>query len=123
MRCRTSSRALGLLAWLAVTALAACSGVAKGEFETVRKTPRADPGKFRTAGVSTVFEKRCGSLDCHASLARNMRIYSSRGLRLPNDAGLVPGGGDTTLDESTANYQSILALEPEATQKVLDGSA
>ena len=75
----------------------------------------------RTAGVTTVFEKRCGSLDCHGNPGRNMRIYSSRGLRLPNDAGLSVGVGDTTLDEITANYQSIMTLEPEQTNKVLDG--
>jgi len=51
-----------------------------------------------------------------------MRIYSSQGLRLPNDAGLRPGQGDTTLDEITANYQSILTLEPELTNEVLDGA-
>ena len=69
-----------------------------------------------------MFERRCGSLDCHGAIGRNMRIYSSNGLRLPNDAGLRPGQGETTLDEITANYQSILTLEPEKTNEVLDGA-
>lgn len=98
----------------------ACSPPPKGELEREVST-RASPGSFRAAGVSKVFEKRCGSLDCHGSAARNMRIYSSQGLRLPNDAGLAPGAGDTTLDEVTANYQSILTLEPEETNNVILG--
>lgn len=101
-------------------ALGACS-VPKGELEREVGT-RATPGSFRAAGVTTVFEKRCGSLDCHGSTARNLRIYSSRGLRLPNDAGLTPGQGETTLDEITANYQSIMTLEPEITNEVLAGA-
>jgi hypothetical protein len=99
----------------------ACSPPDKGSID--RKVEiRASPGSFREAGVSTVFEKRCGSLDCHGNTGRNLRIYSSNGLRLPNDAGLVPGQGATTIDESTANYQSILTLEPEQTNRVLDGA-
>ena len=107
---------------VAVAALgtSSCSPPPKGELEREVST-RASPGSFRAAGVSTVFEKRCGSLDCHGSAARNMRIYSSQGLRLPNDAGLGPGAGDTTQDEVTANYQSILTLEPEETNKVILG--
>ncbi len=100
--------------------LVACSGPEKGELER-KVTTRGSPGSFRAAGVTTVFEKRCGSLDCHGGIGRNMRLYSSSGLRLPNDAGLTPGGGTTTLDEITANYQSILTLEPEATNAVLEG--
>lgn len=97
-----------------------CSGPSKGELER-KVSSRASPGSFRTAGVTTVFERRCGTLDCHGSVARNMRIYSARGLRLPNDDNTGPGAGQTTLDEITANYQSILTLEPEITNAVLDG--
>jgi hypothetical protein len=98
----------------------ACSAPSKGSLERTVST-RASPGSFRASGVGVVFEKRCGSLDCHGNIGRNMRIYSSHGLRLPNDAGLTPGQGDTTLDESTANYQSIMTLEPEETNAVLAG--
>lgn len=102
----------------AVGALGACSGEPKGEFDRKVTGTRGSPGSFRNNGVGKVFEKRCGSLDCHGSLARNMRIYSSSGLRLPTDAGTGPGQGDTTLEEITANYQSIMTLEPEATNEV-----
>jgi hypothetical protein len=98
----------------------ACSGPDKGELDRASSL-RAQATTFRTAGVGTVFERRCGSLDCHGSITRNMRIYSSRGLRLPNEAGLGPGQGDTTLEESTANFNSIMLLEPERTNEVLRG--
>jgi hypothetical protein len=117
------SRRLALTAAALAFALAspvACSTPDKGSMDRLVKT-RATPGSFREKGVGTVFEKRCGSLDCHGNIGRNMRIYSSHGLRLPNDAGLLPGQGDTTLDESTANYQSILTLEPEQTNAVING--
>ncbi len=101
--------------------LAGCGGPDKGELERKVGT-RGAPGSFRSDGVTTVFEKRCGTLDCHGSSGRNLRIYSSRGLRLPNDAGLKPGTGDTTFDEITATYQSIMTLEPEVSNDVLDGA-
>lgn len=71
----------------------------------------ADPTLFRT--VEPVFERRCGSLDCHGTLARGLRIYSTNGLRVPNEAGVTPGSGATTADEFNANYASIIGLEPE----------
>lgn len=74
--------------------------------------PGADPAAFRL-GVDAVFERRCGTLDCHGQVGRGMRIYGANGLRLPNDAGLVPGGGATSLDEINANYASIVGLQPE----------
>jgi len=98
--------------------LVACSGPDKGTLERKVST-RASPGSFRGAGVSTVLEKRCGSLDCHGAIGRNLRIYSANGLRLPNDAGLKSGAGDTTIDEITANYQSIMTLEPEIMNSVV----
>lgn len=101
-----------------VLGVASCSPPDKGLLETATGT-RASPGSFRANGVTIVIEKRCGSLDCHGNPARNLRVYSSSGLRLPNDAGLAPGAGDTTQEEITANYQSIITLEPEATNRVV----
>ncbi len=106
----------------ALVAMSACSPPDRGELER-KTTTRATVASFTAApgGVSTVIERRCGSLDCHGDPARNLRVYSARGLRLPNDAGLVPGSGDTTRDEMIATYESLLTLEPEQTNKVLDG--
>ena len=78
----------------------------------------ADPTTFRT-NVNAVFERRCASLDCHGSLGRGMRLYSSNGLRLPNEAGLLPGSGSTSADEINSNYASIVGLEPEKTNDFL----
>ncbi len=113
--------ALGAFVAASLAGSFACS-VEKGELVREVTATRAAPGLFRTDGVSRVFEKRCGSLDCHGSTARNMRIYSSEGLRLLTpDASLGPGLGDTTLDEITANYQSIMTLEPELSNDVVNG--
>jgi hypothetical protein len=66
-------------------------------------------------GVDAVFERRCGSLDCHGSTARGMRLYSQNGLRIPtqdpNPA--TPGNGPTSRDEINANFASIVGLQPE----------
>jgi hypothetical protein len=112
---------LAIAATVAVVSVATSCTVAAKDTIDRKVSTRASPGSFRTNGVSTVFEKRCGSLDCHGSLSRNMRIYSSSGLRLPNDAGLTPGNGATTLDEITANYHSIMTVEPEQTNVVAEG--
>ena len=66
-------------------------------------------------------EKRCGSLDCHGGIARNLRIYSTNALRLPNDAGLRTGVGDTSAEERLAKYNTIMGLEPERTEEMLAG--
>ena len=115
----------GLASFVLAVAMACLSSCAS--------SPSADPVPFDTpdtsqffsgtGGVSVVFELRCGSLDCHGQKSRPMRIYSANGLRLPasempaGDGGtasaLGPGGGSTTNAEVVANYQSIVALEPE----------
>ena len=98
----------------------ACDVPDRGQVERPM-TSRATQADFLADGVGLVFEKRCGSLDCHGSSARNMRIYSSDGLRLANEAGIATGTSDTTADERLANYQSILGVEPRATTSVLNG--
>lgn len=102
-------------------AVFACDVPERGQIDRPVST-RATQADFLNAGVGLVFERRCGSLDCHGSVARNMRIYSSDGLRAPNEAGLGPGNGSTTSAEKLANYQAILGLEPLATRDVLNGA-
>jgi hypothetical protein len=106
----------------ASTAALSCSDApGKGDKFDRKVGTRASPGSFRKAGVSAVFEKRCGSLDCHGTPDRSLRIYSSSGLRLPADPPNTPGSGVTTLDEVTANYQSLMNLEPERTNDLIAG--
>lgn len=78
----------------------------------------ADPTAFRNY-VNSVFERRCGSLDCHGSISRGLRIYGSNGLRIPNDAGLEPGTGPTSQDEINSNYAGIVGLQPERMNEFL----
>lgn len=71
--------------------------------------------------VSPALERRCATLDCHGQVGRPLRLYSARGLRLPNDAGLIPGTGATTTEEATANYRAVIGLEPEEMTRVMAG--
>lgn len=111
-------RAFALLA-LAL-ALAACASRPDAD-ATVEVVP-LDEAVY-AAEVHAVVERRCGSIDCHGQLPRGLRVYGARGLRLPNDAGLRPGVGDTTREEVRATYESIVGLEPERTNAlVLSGA-
>ena len=84
--------------------------------------------------VSPVLEKRCGTLDCHGTLARPLRIYGQGGLRLAlqeeiddfsvaRDNGTFSGGKATTPEEFEANWRSVCGLEPEKMQQVRAGEA
>ena len=79
--------------------------------------------------VSPVLEQRCGTLDCHGSEGRAMRIYGSIGLRAPdpahaNDPDYYPGGKTpTTPLEQGLNYRSVCGLEPELTNEVVENKA
>jgi hypothetical protein len=103
------------------------------------------------APVSGVLEQRCGSLDCHGSLGRPMRVYGYSGLRyVPtytiDDAGQVklaaeatayvdpnvaiandfyPGGGSAKTSEAELEQtvRSICGMQPEIMrQVVLEGA-
>jgi hypothetical protein len=72
--------------------------------------------------VSAFLEHRCGSLDCHGQVGRNLRLLGHEGLRL--DPADVPGGTPTTAAEIQANYDSVVGLEPEVMAAVVtDGGA
>jgi hypothetical protein len=106
-------------AWLAI----ACSSTPDTTDEITVTGP--NPGDFSSTlgGVGPVFERRCGSFDCHGNDSRAMRIYSQNGLRLPNEAGILPGTAATTPDEVSANYRSIIAVEPEQMNSVVKDGA
>ncbi len=87
----------------------------------IRVTTILAPDQAQFTMVSPVFELRCGSLDCHGQAGRPLRIYSGLGLRLPNDAGNLPGVNATTPDEIAANYYSVIGLEPEEMTRVIAG--
>ena len=105
---RTGAAAIALTA----LALGACASRPNESSAPELVVGEVDRAGF-AADANGVFERRCGSLDCHGQLPRGLRIYGANGLRLPNDAGLVPGGGATTPAEIAANYDSIVGLQPD----------
>lgn len=70
-----------------------------------------DPELFKEA-VSPYLEKRCGTLDCHGSESRPLRIQGQLGLRSAVELN-VSGGEPTTATELEANYVAVCGLEPE----------
>lgn len=85
--------------------------------------------------VSKVLERRCGTLDCHGSTFRPLRIFGQGGLRRPespesfsqiSDAGKYEDYNSgltipTTDAEIRDNARSVCGLEPEKTAQVIDG--
>ncbi len=62
--------------------------------------------------VSPYMERRCGTLDCHGSSARPMRLYGQLGHRHPAESN-VAGGIATTAFELESNYVSVCDVDPE----------
>jgi hypothetical protein len=74
--------------------------------------------------VGDFLEHRCGSLDCHGQMSRNLRIWGCEGMRL--DPHALPicgplGGGFTTVAEHQATYRSLVGLEPTVMSAVVEG--
>lgn len=71
--------------------------------------------------VAPVLVRRCGSIDCHGSTYRNMRIYGYGGLRLPAPGKLPTpmSPQSVTADEAQASYDSVVGLEPELMRAVV----
>jgi hypothetical protein len=70
--------------------------------------------------VDPYIQRRCGTLDCHGQPGRAYRVYGYTGFRLYNlDAGLVSGGSETKPEETLANYQAAVALEPEEMSRLI----
>ena len=103
-----------LVACAALIAAASCS------------TPPADgryvqqslPDRTTFQPVAQLLVVRCGSLDCHGTTARNLRLYGSGGLRFASgDRPLVPLCD--TQAEVDQDYQSVVGLEPELLSAVV----
>jgi hypothetical protein len=107
-----SARLLALAAFL--VALGACSTPPSD----ARYTPSALPDRATFPPVAELLVVRCGSLDCHGTVGRNLRLYGSAGLRWsPSDRPLAPPCD--TPDEVDQDYQSVVGLEPEAMSAVV----
>jgi hypothetical protein len=80
---------------------------------------RSPDGGPAGASVSEYMSRRCGTLDCHGSELRPMRLYGQYGLREPAEDN-VSGGKPTTLAELKANYATVCSQEPEKTAKAVE---
>jgi hypothetical protein len=68
--------------------------------------------------VALMLIQACGTLDCHGTVARNLRLYGNTGLRF--SATDVPTAlTATTGDEIAQDYTSIVGLEPEVMSAVV----
>lgn len=80
------------------------------------------PGELDRAGfevVAPVLNRRCGSLDCHGSRFRNLRIYGYGGIRLA--ASDNPESPQTTPAEAALDYEAVVGLEPEVMRSFIAG--
>jgi hypothetical protein len=100
----------------------ACSAVS-GDARIGIDAPSGSEDQFGI--VADYLEHRCGSLDCHGQIGRNLRIWGCEGMRL--DPKAVPicsvplGGSATTAAEHQATYRSLVGLEPAVMSEVVAG--
>lgn len=81
--------------------------------------------------ISSVVERRCGTLDCHGSTYRPLKVYGQIGLRRPEEKDsknvksfkdYYSGGPEATTEaELFDNYTSLCGLEPEILSAVVAG--
>ncbi len=101
---------------LAALSLAALLGCATPDSSAV-ETPDL-PTQQGFPYVAQLMEHECGTLDCHGSVYRNLRVYGDEGLRYsPSDRPCVPA--QTTTAEVGQDYASIVGLEPEELSAVV----
>jgi hypothetical protein len=98
---------------LALGALVACTTPQIGE----RVDPGVAPSGTQFKPVAQVLLERCGSLDCHGSRYRNMRLWGFGAPRL--DPVNQPDAPDTTQDEADHDYDAIVSLEPDIVRSVV----
>lgn len=115
----------------AVLLFAACATPPQRDERVTVVKPAFDPDPVTGFAALDVFlVHQCGSLDCHGSRFRSMRVYGSVGLRLapstPGDTNFDPNLAETreklvqpTPEEIRASYESVAALEPEILSDVV----
>jgi hypothetical protein len=117
--CASVFAAAALLGSLAA-ALESCSDVS-ADARIGIEAPNGSEAEFGIVG--DYLDHRCGSLDCHGQVGRNLRIWGCEGMRL--DPHAVPicsvpqGGSATTPAEHQATYRSLVGLEPTVMSQVV----
>ena len=77
------------------------------------------PDRASFPPVADLLVHRCGSLDCHGKVERNLRLYGYDGLRLSPSARPGPPPNTTTSAEYDADYLAVVGLEPELLSQVI----
>jgi hypothetical protein len=108
--CSFSSAVLLAIAVMAgVMASAGCSSVPSDAHIGIDE-PSGSEAQFGL--VANYLDHRCGSLDCHGQIGRNLQIWGCEGMRLdPHDPPLCTVA-TTTPAEHQATYRSLVGLEP-----------
>lgn len=115
----------GRRAWrlAAMTMLAASAGASVWAAgcsapDTGARVDPIGPDRAQFDFVAPVLARRCGSIDCHGSIYRNMRVFGYGGIRL--DGGVTPESpARVTADEAQATYDAVVGLEPEIMRAVV----
>ena len=98
--------------------IAAGVAVACSTPESSARFVATPPDRASFDPVAQVFVRTCGTLDCHGTVARNLKIYGDVALRFAPTATpsvLQP----TTKDEIDQTYASLVGLEPEILSEVV----
>jgi hypothetical protein len=112
----------------AATASLVCCGLGcspvSGDGRVGIDAPSGSEDQFQS--VAQYLVHRCGSLDCHGQVGRNLRMWGCGGMRLdphanPECSPTVDGGGPSTPDEDNATYRSLVGLEPAVMSAVVQG--
>jgi hypothetical protein len=104
------------LAWAPVAALGvalACSSPSPDP-----RFVATPPDRASFPPVEDLLEHRCGSIDCHGTVARNLRLFGNEGLRL-DPASRPSSQPNTTPAEYDEDYASLVGLEPEIMSAVV----
>jgi hypothetical protein len=108
---RTSAR--GWVVGLFLLLLGSCEVPSSG----ARFTEQV-PDRTSFPDVAQAMVAHCGTLDCHGTPYRNMRLYGNLGLRLSaKDRPVNPPC--TTSPEVDQDFDSVVGLEPEAMSTVV----
>lgn len=111
-----AARTLALFSLTATTWAFASLPSACSSPDTDARIDPVGPSVEQFAFVAPMMVRRCGSIDCHGSRFRNLRIYGYGGLRVdarPDNPLRV------TPQEAKATYDSVVGLEPEVMRDVV----
>lgn len=96
-------------------AIAACAGTPDDTARVKGAPGPVAPSNFKPVAAALVV--MCGTIDCHGSQYRNMRLYGYGGERLSPTA--LPDALGPTDEEVQADWEAIVGVEPELYAQVI----